>query len=381
MTAAEPGRPLPFGAPSVTEEEIAAVAEVLRSGWLTGGPKVRAFEEAFARYVGAPHALATSSCTAAMELALRAAGIGDGDEVILPALTFSATAAAVHHVGATPVLVDVGDDGLLDVSAASAAARPRTRALVLVHLWGRPADVDRARVLADCAGLFLLADCAHAIEAEVGGTRVGGLTPASAFSFYATKDMTTGEGGMLTAEDPGLIARARAECAHGLSRPAHERAGAARYEVVRAGRKRGMAEVEAALGLGQLARIEAIRAHREAIFRAYDEGLRSLPLDLPPETPPGTRPAPHLYVVRLLPEARLGRDALAAALAAEGIGTGVHFRALTLEPFWRERLGVGPGSAPRAEAIGERVLSLPVSNAMSLADAARAIEAVRRLLG
>jgi dTDP-4-amino-4,6-dideoxygalactose transaminase len=377
-------RYLVFGAPALGPEEIAEVVAALRSGWIGTGPRVARFEAEFARYVGEPFAVAVSSCTAALHLALLASGIGPGDEVITTPLTFCATVNAILHAGATPVLADCDPaTGNLDPARAAERIGPRTRAILPVHLAGRPCDAALGE-LARRHGLRVIGDCAHAIEARDATDRhVAGSADLACFSFYATKNLTTAEGGMVTARDPELAARVKTLALHGMSHDAWKRfsdEGYVHYEVTEAGFKYNMTDLQAALGVHQLARIEANLGRREEIWRRYDAAFADLPLELPAPSAPGTRHARHLYQLRVeTGRCLLSRDGFLAALHAEGIGAGVHYRAIPEHRFYRERLGVAPGELAQAEDVGRRTFSIPLSPALSDADVSDVIEAVRRI--
>jgi dTDP-4-amino-4,6-dideoxygalactose transaminase len=372
--------------PAIGEEEIAEVVAALESGWLTTGPRVSAFEEAFARYVGAPHALCLNSCTAALHLSLLAAGVGPGDEVVTTPLTFCATANAVIHTGATPVFADVDPVSRnLDPDAVEAAITPRTRAVVVVHLGGHPADMRRFRALADRHGLTLVEDAAHAVEAHSNAGKVGATADFTCFSFYSTKNLTTGEGGMVTTADRTADAFMRTAALHGLSRSGwarYARGGSPHYEVLLAGFKYNMMDLQAALGLRQLARLDARHARRAAIAAAYDRAFAGLPLGRPAAVAAGERHAHHLYAVTVEPgRTGFGRDQVQTALAARGIGTSIHFRALHLHRFYAERLGLSTGQFPRAERLSDTLLSLPLSASLSDGEVARVIAAVGEVVG
>lgn len=378
-------RYLVFGAPALGEAEIAELVDTLRGGWIGTGPRVARFERDFAAYTGAPHAVALASCTAALHLALRASGIGPGDEVVTTPLTFCATLNAILHTGATPVLADCDPATLcLDPARVEAALTPRTRAILPVHFAGRLCEMEALLEIAHRRGLLVIEDCAHAIETlDARGRHAGCLGDLGAFSFYVTKNATTGEGGMLTTRSAELAEQIKVSALHGMSVDAWKRFsddGYRHYEVVEAGFKYNMTDLQAALGIHQLARVEHNLARREAIWRRYDEAFADLPLELPPAEAPGTRHARHLYTLRV-EEGRclLSRDRFLAALHAEGIGTGVHYRSLTQHAFYRERLGVEPGRFAQAEDVGRRIFSLPLSPALSDADVADVIEAVRRV--
>lgn len=374
-----------FAPPVIGAEEIAEVVETLESGWLTTGPRVAAFERAFATYVGAPHAIAVNSCTAALHLSLLGAGIGAGDDVITTPLTFCATANVIVHSGATPVFADVDPGSFnLDPLAAAAAVTPRTRAILPVHFAGRPADMTSFRGLARRRGLALIEDAAHCVEGITQGRKVGSIGDFTCFSFYATKNLTTGEGGMVTTADDKAAAFIRTASLHGMSRDAWSRyapGGAAQYDVLMPGFKYNMMDLQAAIGLHQLAAIELRLARRNEIWAEYDDALAGLPLMRPSAVRDGDVHARHLYTV-LVDErsAGIGRDALQARLAERGIATSVHFRALHLQPYYQERFALRRGMFPAAEAISDSTLSLPLSGAMTPDAVERVIEALHDVL-
>jgi len=377
--------PVPFAPPALGPDEIAEVVATLQSGWLSTGPRVRRFEQAFARYVGAPHAVAVNSCTAALHLSLLASGVGAGDEVVTSPLTFCATANVVVHCGATPVFADVERaTGNIDPVAAEAAVSARTRALIPVHYAGRPADVVRLNALADARGIALVEDAAHCVEGVVDGQRIGTTARFSCFSFYATKNLTTGEGGMVTTRDEDAARFIRVASLHGMDKDAWARytpGHNGQYDVIMPGFKYNMTDIQAAIGLHQLARLDARHTRRTAIWEAYDEGLAGLPLVRPEAAAPGTVHARHLYTV-LVDEAATGisRDDLQARLTARGISTSVHFRALHLHPYYRDRFNLRRGMFPHAEAISDQTLSLPLSAAMTGSAVDRVIEALHEAL-
>jgi dTDP-4-amino-4,6-dideoxygalactose transaminase len=368
----------------IGEEEIAEVVGCLRSGWVGTGPKVQQFEGMLAEYVGVREVRCLSSCTAALMLALRVLGVGPGDEVLVPTMTFVASANAVEHVGATPVLIDAEPGtGLMDLEAAEAAIGPATRAIMPVHLAGRPMDMDRLNALRDRHGLAVVEDAAHAIGAEWGGRRIGAHGNVAAFSFYVTKNITTVEGGALLTEDPEIAARVERLALHGLSLGAWARFsdhGFRHYEVVEPGFKYNMTDIQAALGVHQLPRLDAWIDHRAELWERYDALLSDLPLETPPPAAEGTRHARHLYQVLVDPDAVLTRDRLLDALSANGIGSGVHYRGVHLHPYYRDRYGLIPESFPVATAISERTLSLPLSPKVSHADQDDVVSALGELL-
>ncbi|BCS33500.1 spore coat polysaccharide biosynthesis protein SpsC [Luteitalea sp. TBR-22] len=376
---------VPLARPDMGDAELSALAEVMASGWLTTGPKVKAFEAAFAQFTGAPEAVALNSCTAGLHLSLLACGVGPGDQVLTSPLTFCATANTVLHAGGTPVFVDVDrDTGTMDPGATAAAVSERTRVLLPVHYAGRPADPLAFRALADARGLRLVEDAAHCIDARVDGRRIGTIADFTAFSFYSTKNLATGEGGMVTTASSEDADWMRVAALHGLSRNAWARyapGAPAQYDVEMPGYKYNMMDLQAALGLVQLSRLEQMQAHREALWARYEAGVVGLPLVRPAPLPAGWTHARHLYTV-LVDPAHCGwtRDALQVALAREGIGTSVHFRALHLHTYYAQRFGLARGMFPNAEYHSDHSLSLPFWSGMPLADVDRVIETLDRLL-
>ncbi|MBL8141609.1 MAG: DegT/DnrJ/EryC1/StrS family aminotransferase [Acidobacteria bacterium] len=377
---------IPFARPAFGDAELTAVVDVLASGWLTSGPRVQAFERAFEDAFGVPHAVATNSCTAALHLGLILSDVGAGDEVITTPLTFCATVNVIVHTGATPVLADIDPiTWNLDPDAAQAAITPRTRALLPVHYAGAPLAVSAFQRMARRAGVRVIEDAAHGLGTVSDAGVVGTTADFTAFSFYATKNLSTGEGGMLTTADGELAARARTLALHGMSRDAWKRygpGGRAMYDVVEPGFKYNMMDIQAALGLEQLRQFAAMQARRAEIWRVYDEGLADLPLRLPAPVADGTTHAHHLFTVLVVPEVcGCSRDDLAAALAEAGISTSIHFRAIHLFSYYAERYGFRRGQFPQAEFVSDHTLSLPLSAAMTPAEAERVVETIRRRLG
>lgn len=360
---------LVFGAPLIEEPEMEEVMDCLRTGWIGSGPKVARFERALEAYVGVSHVRCVSSCTAALFLALRTLEIGPGDEVLVPAMTFVASANAVEQVGARPVLVDSEpDSGLMDLDAAESLVSERTRAIMPVHLAGRPVDLDRLTELGNRHGLAIVEDAAHALGTEWRGARVGGHGHLTAYSFYVTKNITTIEGGALATDDPDIADRVERLALHGLSLGAWQRysdAGFKHYEVAEPGFKFNMTDVQAALGIHQINRLDGWIERRAELWTRYDTLLAALPVRLPPQPAGGTRHARHLYRIEVAPEAKIDRDALLDRLVTAGIGTGVHYRAVHLHPYYRDHYKLDPASLPIATAASERTLSLPLSPKVS----------------
>jgi dTDP-4-amino-4,6-dideoxygalactose transaminase len=376
---------LVFGQPDVGPDEIAEVSDSLQRRWLGTGPKVAQFEREFAAYKNAPHAVALHSCTAALHLSAVVAGLGPGDEVVTTPLTFCATANAILHTGAIPILADVDPfTGNIDPAEVERRITPRTRAILPVHLAGRPCAVATLVAIARRHGLTLIEDCAHAVEAEVGGQPVGTFGDFGCFSFYATKNLATGEGGMLLARRPEDAGRAKTLALHGLSADAWQRfgdAGYRHYEVVDLGFKYNMMDLQAAIGIHQLRRLETNWLRRDALRLRYDEAFAELPAERPAPPEPGTRHALHLYTLRIDPaRAGIGRDTFIRRMTDQGIGVGVHYRSLPEHPYYRERLGWRPESVPHAARFGRQTVSLPFSPALAEPDIERVIRAVRDTL-
>jgi perosamine synthetase len=354
---------IPFHRPSITEREVEAAVEVLRSGWLTTGPKVHELEAAISQRIGAKHALAMNSATAALHLALEAWGVGEGDDVVIPTTTFTSCGEVCAYLGARVVLADVGQDGLLGPEQLAAAVTNATRAVMPVHLAGTGVDVGALRAVAP--GVRFLEDAAHAFPATVNGVPVGRLGDAAALSFYATKTMTTGgEGGMLVTNDDSVAARVRVMRLHGISSDAWNRYGAGgtwAYEVAEAGFKYNLTDLAAAIGLAQLERLDELRDARAAIAALYDTAFADSPLiEVPPRRQDDLH-AWHLYVVRLSLEAlSVDRATVIQRMADAGIGTSVHFIPLHLQPYYQRTFGYKQGDLPTAERLFERSLSLPI---------------------
>jgi dTDP-4-amino-4,6-dideoxygalactose transaminase/GNAT superfamily N-acetyltransferase len=389
VEGATPIRPdyLAFGRPDISEEEIRLVSGNLRSGWIGLGSRTLEFEKAFREYVGAEHAIAVSSCTAALHLSLLAAGIGPGDEVITTPMTFAATVNAILATGARPILVDIDPDTLnLSTEAIAEAISDRTRALLPVHFGGLPCELDAYEALAEKHGLVVIEDAAHAVGAAYRGTRIGGHGNLACFSFYPNKNMTTIEGGMVTTQDAQLADRVRLMRLHGLSSDAWKRFSSRALiasEAVMPGFKYNLTDTQSTLGLTQLARLEEFLAVRERYAALYDPVIDNLPVkrQLRPSPGGGDRHALHLYVVLLdLDQLTVGRDEVVVALRAENIGVGIHYQAIHEHPYYRELLPYRRGDLPVAESVSASTLTLPLSPGMSEVDAMQVLHALRYVL-
>lgn len=376
---------LPFSLPFIGDTEIRAVTHCLRSGWLTTGPMAARFEHEFAQYVGGSHALALNSCTAALHLALESVGVGAGSEVITSPMTFAATAAVIEHLGARPVFVDCEPDTLnLDPSRMEERVTHRTRAIVPVHFAGLACDMRRILTIARAHRLAVVEDAAHALPSSFEGRRIGSIGDITCFSFYATKTLTTGEGGMAVTERPELAERMRLMHLHGLSHDAWKRYrqdGSWRYEVRAPGFKYNLPDIAAAIGLEQLRRAPTFHARRREIAARYHAGLAGVPgLQLPVSRNEDEH-AWHLYVVQVDALASgWSRDAFVRRLTELNVGVSVHFIPLHMQPFYRERYGYRGEDLPVAAAAAERVVSLPIYPRMTDADVDYVIGAVRHVL-
>jgi dTDP-4-amino-4,6-dideoxygalactose transaminase len=371
-----------FSRPSLGDGEIDEVMAVLHSGWLASGPRVARFEREFAAYVGAHHAVALSSCTAALHVTLLAHGVGPGDEVITSPITWPATANCIELVGARPVFADVDPVTLqIAVEAVEATVNPRTRAIVPVHFGGQACDLDALAAISQRHHLIVIEDAAHAAGTEYRARRIGASANASCFSFHPAKNLTSAEGGMVTTPDAKLAARIRRLRFHGIDRDAaarHSGGALARYETIEPGFKYNLTDLQAAIGIHQLARLDGFIEQRAKLAALYREGLRDCaavtPLALDELT---TRHAWHLFVVQLeLDRLRCDREEFAARLDARGIGTGLHFTAVHLHRYYRERYGYARGDLPNAESADARVLSLPLFPGLNESDVARVCEAI-----
>lgn len=374
-----------FGAPKIEQDEIDEVVRCLESGWIGTGPRVARFEREFALYKGQPFAAAVNSCTAAMHLSVLAAGIGEGDEVITTPMTFCATVNAIVHAGATPVLADV-DPLTMNIDPAEVEARitPRTKAILPVHFAGRAANMDALMEIAARHGLKIIEDCAHAIETEYHDRKAGTFGDFGCFSFYATKNVTTGEGGMVLTRNEEDLARIKMLALHGMSKDAWKRfsdEGYRHYYVVEAGFKYNMMDLQAALGIHQLRRVESNWRRREEIWRQYNEAFAGWPVTLPAEPEPDTRHAYHLYTI-LIDEARaeITRDEFLNAMTANNIGVGVHYLSIPEHPVYQDKFGWQPEDYPHAMRTGRQTVSLPLSAKLTDLEVSQVIEVVQGTL-
>ncbi len=386
MSATEPTF-LPFALPDIGEAEIAEVVDSLRSGWITTGPKTRRFEEDFAAFLGGGvEAIAVNSATAGLHLALDAIGIAPGDEVVTTTHTFTATAEVIRYMGADPVFVDIDPQSMcIEPLLVERAITPRTKAILPVHYAGRACQMSALGEIARRHGLRIVEDAAHALPTTCGGRLIGTLdSEATVFSFYATKTLATGEGGMLVTRDAGIARRARVMRLHGIDRDAFNRyvskKPAWNYEVVAPGFKYNLTDIAASLGIHQLARVRGFQQRRSAMAARYREELSGLPLLAPPDAAEGDTHAWHLYVIRLTDDAPISRDDFIYRMAELGIGCSVHFIPLHLHPYWRDTYRLTPGQFPHSQRAFEASVSLPIYTRMTDDDQSRVIEAVRTLL-
>lgn len=376
---------LPYHLPSIGEEEIKAVTETLRSGWLTTGKKVRQFEYDFKVKVGARHAVALNSCTAALHLALEAVGVTAGDEVIVPTMTFAATGEVVTYLGAKPVLVDCRPDDLtLDVNQIEQAITPKTKAIVPVHFAGHPCEMIQLMEIAKNYNLKVIEDAAHALPAWYQGVMVGGIGDITCFSFYATKTITTGEGGMATTQNAEWAERMRMMSLHGISQSAWNRYstnGSWSYEILHAGHKYNLTDLAASLGIEQLKKCDEFQKVREHYAELYTHGFKDLPEIICPTVASNVQHAWHLYVIQLdTDRLRIGRDEFIDILKKYNIGTSVHFIPLHLHHYYQRTFGYRSEDFPNAQACFERIVSLPIYPKMTEADVDYIIEVVREVI-
>lgn len=374
-----------FGSPKIEEDEIQEVVECLRSGWISTGPRVGRFQIMFKKYVGSKYALALNSCTAGLHLSMLAAGLGPGDEVITTPMTFAASANAVIHSGARPVFADIELPSMnIDPLLIEPRISPKTRAIIPVHLCGRPCNMDGINAVAAKHGLLVIEDAAHAVEAVYKGKKIGTIGDLTVFSFYVTKNLVTGEGGMITTDNDEFAEKVETYGLHGMSRGAWKRysdEGFKHYQVTFPGFKYNMMDLQAALGIHQLKRIEKYLKRREEIWKRYDDAFKGLPAIVPLSPEADTKHARHLYTLLLkLEDLKVGRDEVQQALHAQNIGTGIHFISLHLHPYYRDKYGYKRDDFPNALFVSERTISLPLSARLTDEDVQDVIDAVTRVL-
>lgn len=376
---------LVFGSPLIEEEEIREVEATLRSGWLGTGPKVTRFEDTFRQYTGARYAMAVNSCTAALHLSMAVAGIGAGDEVITTPMTFCATANAIIHTNAKPVFVDVDKETMnIDPGRIEEAITSRTRAVLPVHFAGRPCNMEAILDIARRHSLFVIEDAAHCIEGWYKGAKVGNIGDMTCFSFYVTKNIVTGEGGMVTTNREDWADRIKIYALHGMSKDAWLRysdEGFKHYQVMYPGFKYNMMDIQASLGIHQMSRIGAYLKRREEIWAMYDEAFADLPVVTPAAPEPETVHARHLYTILIdIDRIKMTRDEVQQELHRMNIGTGIHFVSLHLHEYYKKRFGFGPDDFPNAKFISDRTLSLPLSAKLTDNDVQDVIKAVCRIV-
>ena len=376
---------LVFGSPAVGEEEIEEVARTIRSGWLGTGPKVARFEELFRAHVGTKHALALNSCTAGLHLAMIVSGLQPGDEVITTPVTFCATANSIVHAGGRPVFADIDRETMnIDPERIEAAITPRTRAIVPVHLAGRPCDMDAIMDIARRRNLVVIEDAAHCIEGMYKGRKIGSIGDLGCFSFYVTKNIVTGEGGMVTTDRDDWADKIKMYGLHGMSKDAWSRysdQGFKHYQVVFPGFKYNMMDIQAAIGLHQMKRIKPYAERRAEVWKRYDEAFAELPATRPAPPEKDTVHARHLYTLLIDPErAGMTRDEFQERLFERGIGTGIHFTALHLHEYYRKTYGHRPEDFPNAKYVSDRTISLPLSAKLTDGDVERVIGTVKEVL-
>jgi dTDP-4-amino-4,6-dideoxygalactose transaminase len=375
---------LVFGSPIIEDEEITGVVNTLKSGWIGSGPKVSLFEDEFKEYIGSKYAVAVSSCTAGLHLSMLALGIETDDEVLVPAMTFAATANAVIHAGAKPILVDVDKRNMtIDTGDILKKITKKTKAIIPVHFAGRSCDINSINEIGAKYDLRIIHDAAHAIETEYHGKRIGTYNDIANFSFYVTKNISTAEGGMVTTNDEEIANKIKIYGLHGMSKDAWKRFsddGYKHYQVVYPGFKYNMTDIQASLGLAQMKKINRFYNRREEIWKRYKEKLKSLPLILPPDPEPYTKHAYHLFTILVDTEkTTLTRDNVLRSLHGKNIGTGVHYLALHYHPFYQEKYGYKIGDFPSAEFISDRTLSIPFSAKLTDEDVEDVITALHEV--
>lgn len=372
---------LVFGSPVIEQEEIDEVVSTLKSGWIGTGPKVAQFEEDFKNYVGAKYAIAVASCTAGLHLSVVALGIKEGDEVIVPALTFAATANAVIHSGAKPVFADVDRETMtLDFDDVRRKITSRTKAIIPVHFAGRAVDMNKLYEIASEYGIHIINDAAHAIETEFLGQKIGTFNDLTSYSFYVTKNLTTSEGGMIVTNNEAIANRLKIYALHGMSKDAWKRFsddGYKHYQIVFPGFKYNMTDIQASLGIHQLRKVERFHERRQQVWDEYNRRLKDLPLILPAPVDPNSRHGLHLYIILVDDtKTKITRDQLITELHKRKIGTGVHYLGLNWHPFYQQEFGYKIGDFPNSDFISERTLSIPFSAKLTDEDVDDVVEAL-----
>jgi len=374
-----------FGSPLIEEEEINEVVDSLKSGWIGTGPKVARFENLIKDYVGAKYAVALNSCTAGLNLSLISLGIGAGDEVITTPLTFCATANSIIHSGAKPVFVDIDEKSMnIDVSKIEQAITKKTKAIMPVHFAGRPCEMDAIRAIALKYDLKVIEDAAHALGAEYRGKKIGGISDITCFSFYVTKNIVTGEGGMITTNDEKVADKIKILSLHGMSRDAWHRysdSGYKHYQVEYPGYKYNMMDLQAAIGIHQIAKIDRLDQRRQELWDFYNEELKGLPITLPTREMDGCKHALHLYTILVDKErAGLSRDEFMQEMHERGIGSGVHFIPVHMHKYYQEKLNYKKGDYPVAEYIGDRTVSIPLSAKITTEEAEKIVDTIKNII-
>lgn len=376
---------LPYALPLIEDDDIHEVIDSLKSGWLSKGKKTIEFEKRFADYVGVKHAIAMNSCTAALHTSLLSGGIKAGDEIITTPMTFASTANTILHAGARPVFVDIDPvTGCINPDRIEEKIVKNTKAIIPVHYGGQVCDMDRIMDIARRHNLYVSEDAAHAVYAAYKGKLIGGIGDAASFSFYATKNLVTGEGGMLTTNNDEIAEKARLLSCHGMSKNAwmrYGKGGSWYYEILVPGYKYNMFDIQASLGLRQLDKLERMQIIREEYARIYNEAFKDIPEITTPTEIPGNRHSWHLYVIQIKDELlKINRDEFINELTMRNIGTSVHFIPIHLQPYYRETYGYKKGDFPVAERMFERIISLPLYPRMKKQDVEDVIDAVREIV-
>lgn len=377
---------LPFALPDISDEEINAVVHCMRSGWLTTGPMAKQFEADFSNYLGAKHSIAINSASMGLQLAMEALGIKEGDEVIMPTYTFSATGMMAVHLGAVPVLADVNPHTLnIDPKSIEKKITQKTKAIIVVHIAGLACPLDEIKAIAKSHNLKVIEDAAHCLPTTYKGRLIGNSTSdATIFSFYATKTITTGEGGMIVTASDEVAKRCQIMRLHGISRDAFDRytARGAKwfYEIVAPGYKCNLTDVAASIGIEQLKKANRFHERRSQIAKMYNQHLSDLPIELPSDALDGDTHSWHLYIIKLKSDAKIKRDDFIIKMDELGVGCSVHFIPLHYHPYWQEKLGVKKGDFPNAEKAFESAVSLPLYTKMTDDDVMKVIKAVRNIL-